>query len=120
MAAVLGFFGLLNPDFTLGQLGFEIVPRADRASHDYTTVFIMASSMAAVNMGAYYVLTAIHNLKKFYLWTAPFRFLTFTVFTLSILLGCAPGRFLTVAAWELIGAIATGVALYYERDRLSS
>jgi hypothetical protein len=44
MAAVSGFFGLLNPDFTLGQLGFEIVPRDDRASHDYTTVFIMASS----------------------------------------------------------------------------
>jgi hypothetical protein len=114
MAAILGLFGIINPDLVLWQLGFEIVESSQRASHDYTTVFIMASSMAAFNMGAYYVLASLINFKQFYLWTVPFRCLTFTVFTASVLLGHAPDRFITVAVWELIGAAATGIALYYE------
>ncbi|MBK8433424.1 MAG: hypothetical protein IPL28_20005 [Chloroflexi bacterium] len=116
MAAVLGLLGLLNPNFILWQLGFESVARELRASHDYTTVFIMASSMASLNMGVYYVLAAVNNLQQFYLWTVPFRTLTFTIFTLVVLLGYAPGRFFTVALWELLGAVATGIALYYERQ----
>jgi phage-related minor tail protein len=65
-------------------------------------------------MGAYYVLAAFHNLKSFYRWTVPFRAVTFTVFTGSVILGLAPQRFLMVGAWELVGAMATGAALYYE------
>jgi hypothetical protein len=114
MAALLGLMGILNPDLVLWQLGFEIVEPGQRAAHDYTAVFIMASSMASFNMGAYYVLASLINFKPFYLWTVPFRTITFTVFSLSVLLGHAPDRFITVAIWELIGAIATGTALYYE------
>jgi hypothetical protein len=36
------------------------------------------------------------------------------VFTIAVLSGLAPVRFLGVAAWELTGAIATGLALWME------
>jgi len=117
LAFFLGLLGLLNPNTVLAQLGFEIVEKGQRASHDYTLVFITASSMASFNIGVYYVLAALNNMKKFYLWTVPFRTLTFTVFTITILTGLAPARFVTVAIWELAGAVATGVALYYEHQR---
>ncbi len=117
MAAILGAIGLISPNFVLWQLGFESVPLDLRASHDYTLVFIMASSMAALNMGIYYVLAAITNFKPFYYWTVPFRTLTFLVFTFAVVQGYAPDRFITVAVWELIGAVATGIALYVEGDK---
>lgn len=119
MAAILGAIGLISPNFILWQLGFETVPTTLRASHDYTLVFIMASSMASLNMGIYYVLAAITHFKPFYYWTVPFRTLTFMVFTLAVVQGYAPGRFITVAVWELIGAVATGIALYVEREKVS-
>lgn len=117
LAFILGLLGLLNPNFTLMQLGFEVVEKTQRASHDYTLVFITASSMASFNIGVYYVLAALNNLKKFYGWTVPFRMVTFTVFTISVLTGLAPERFEIVAVWELTGAIATGLALWYEKRR---
>ncbi|MFD7408391.1 hypothetical protein ACFV7R_38370 [Streptomyces sp. NPDC059866] len=40
-----------------------------------------ASSMAAVNMGVYYVPAALSDWKAFFRWTVPFRLLTCTVFT---------------------------------------
>jgi hypothetical protein len=44
----------------------------------------------------------------------PFRCITPVVFTIAVLTGLAPVRFLGVAAWELIGAISTGLALWQE------
>ena len=82
---------------------------------DYTLVFMIASSMASFNIGAYYVLAALNDLKQFYKWTVPFRCLTFIVFTTAVLTGLAPARFIGVGAWELTGAIATGIALWQER-----
>ncbi|MCL4868713.1 MAG: hypothetical protein KJ063_07090 [Anaerolineae bacterium] len=117
LAFLLGLLGLLNPNTVLMQLGFEIVERAERASHDYTLVFITASSMASFNIGIYYMLAALNDVRQFYRWTVPFRTVTFVVFTLTVILGLAPARFLTVAIWELAGAIATGAALYYERGK---
>jgi hypothetical protein len=74
--------------------------------------------MASFNMGAYYVLAALNDNKQFYRWTVPFRCLTPMVFTVAVLTGLAPVRFLGVAAWELTGAIATGIALWYEDKRV--
>ena len=70
--------------------------------------------MASFNMGAYYILAALNNVKQFYRWTVPFRCVTPIVFTVAVLSGLAPVRFLGVAAWELTGAIATGLALWME------
>jgi len=39
------------------------------------------------------------------------------VFTIVALTGLAPMRFIAVGAWELTGAIATGVALYSENKK---
>jgi Na+-driven multidrug efflux pump len=114
LALLLGFLGLIRPELLLSILGFTVLDRAARAAGDYTLVFMIASSMASFNIGAYYILAALNDLKPFYKWTVPFRCVTPTVFTIAVITGLAPVRFLGVAAWELSGAIATGLALWYE------
>ena len=74
-----------------------------------------AASMASLNMGVYYILAALNDVKIFYRWTVPFRGLTFIVFTTIVLLGIAPIKFVGVALWEGIGALATGIALRKEK-----
>jgi hypothetical protein len=98
----------------LSLLGFTVLDRAARAAGDYTLIFMIASSMASFNMGVYYVLVSLNNYKPFYKWTVPFRCVTFVVFTSAVLTGLAPARFFAVGAWELTGAIATGLALWFE------
>lgn len=117
LAALLGLVGLIRPEFTLQLLGFPVLDRTVRAAGDYTLLFITASSMASLNMGIYYMLASLNNLKTFYTWTVPFRLVTFTVFTLAVVSGLAPLGFIGVGVWELLGAVATGLALLYERRR---
>ncbi len=117
LALLLGFLGLIRPELLLSILGFTILDRAARVAGDYTLVFMIASSMASFNIGAYYILAALNNLKPFYKWTVPFRCVTPTVFTIAVMTGLAPVRFLGVAAWELSGAVATGLALWYESKK---
>ena len=114
LALLLGFLGIIRPEWLLSILGFTVLDRTARGAGDYTLVFMIASSMASFNIGAYYILAALNDLKPFYKWTVPFRCVTPTVFTVAVLTGLAPTRFLGVAAWELTGAIATGLALWYE------
>lgn len=117
LALLLGLVGLIRPEILLSLLGFEVLPRAARASGDYTLVYMIASSMASFNIGVYYILAALNDMKQFYRWTVPFRALSVTVFTLTVITGLAPMRFLGVAAWECTGALATGLALYSESKR---
>ena len=114
LALLLGFLGLIRPELLLSILGFRVLDRAQRVAGDYTLVFMIASSMASFNIGAYYILAALNDLKPFYKWTVPFRCVTPTVFTIAVVTGLALVRFLGVAAWELTGAIATGLALWFE------
>lgn len=114
LALLLGLVGLIRPEILLSLLGFEPVDRALRASSDYTIVFMTASSMASFNMGVYYVLASLNDVKAFYRWTVPFRMVTFTVFTITVITGIAPVPFFGVGLWELLGAIATGIALSRE------
>jgi hypothetical protein len=111
LAFLLGLVGLIRPEILLFVLGFEVVERAQRAASDYTIVFMTASSMASFNMGIYYVFAALNDVKIFYRWTVPFRVVTFAVFTAIVMAGIAPKPFFGVGAWELAGAIATGIAL---------
>lgn len=111
LALLLGLFGLIRPEILLSILGFDMLDRAARTAGDYTLVFMTASAMASFNMGVYYILAALNDLKPFYKWTVPFRILTFLVFTTTALTGLAPIRFIGVGVWELAGAIATGIAL---------
>jgi hypothetical protein len=117
LAALLGGVGIVRPEATLDLLSFHVVGRDARQAGDYTLVFLIASSMAAVNMGAYYILAAVRDVRPFFVWTVPFRVLTFFVFTLAVLRGLAPVGFVGVGVWELAGAAATGLALEYERRR---
>lgn len=114
IALLLGLTGLIRPEFLLSLLGFEVLERALRAAEDYTIVFMTASSMASINVGVYYLLAALNNVKIFYRWTVPFRTVTFLVFTTVVISGVAPSRFLAVGIWELAGALSTGIALYIE------
>jgi len=114
LALLLGLLGLIRPETLLSILGFTVLDRTSRVAGDYTLVFLIASSMASFNIGAYYILAALNDMKKFYFWTVPFRCITPVVFTIAVLSGLAPARFLGVAAWELTGAIATGIALWVE------
>jgi hypothetical protein len=117
LALLLGLIGLIRPELILTVMGFPVLERAGRAVGDYTLVFVVASSMASFNMGVYYVLAAVNNVKAFYGWTVPFRVVTFCVFSLTVIGGLAPLAWMGVAAWELTGAIATGLALYYEKHK---
>ena len=118
LALLLGFLGLIRPELLLSILGFTVLNRAARVGGDYTLVFMIASSMASFNMGVYYVLAALNDLKSFYRWTVPFRCLTFIVFTTAVLTHLAPARFIAVGAWELAGVIATGLALHTDNKKL--
>jgi len=111
LALLFGILGLLRPETLLSLLGFTVLDRAARAAGDYTVVFVLASSMASFNIGVYYILAALNNMKPFYKWTVPFRGVTFIVFTTAVVTGLAPTRFLGVGIWELTGAVATGIAL---------
>jgi hypothetical protein len=114
LATALGVVGLVVPDIMLTVMGFEPLPDASRADGDHTLVFLTASSMAALNMGVYYVLASLADWKPFFRWTVPFRLLTCAVFTLAVVTGRAPAGFLGVGLWEGLGAVATGAALRYE------
>ena len=117
LAFVFGLVGLLSPETVLSVTSMEVLPHTERALGDYTLTFITAASMASVNMGVYYVLASLNNMKTFYRWTVPFRVLTFTIFTLAVVKGIAPSGFLGVGIWELVGAIATGLALWSEAKK---
>ncbi len=119
LAAVLGVVGLIAPDALLALMGFAPPAGSRRAEGDHTVVFLTASSMAALNMGVYYVLAALADWKAFFRWTVPFRLLTCVVFTLAVAAGRAPAGFLGVGLWEGAGAVVTGAALRYERRRRS-
>ena len=116
LAFLLGLTGLIRPEILLSILGFEVIERAQRATSDYTIVFMTASSMASFNMGIYYIFAALNDVKIFYRWTVPFRVVTFVVFTTVVIAGIAPMKFLGVGIWELVGAISTGIALYGKRS----
>ena len=117
LALLLGLIGLIRPEFLLSLLGFDVLERAQRSASDYTIVFMTASSMASFNIGIYYILAALSDIKVFYRWTIPFRVLTFLVFSTVVINGIAPTRFFAVGAWELTGAAATGLALYFENKK---
>ncbi len=117
LALLLGLIGLIRPEFLLSLLGFDVLERAQRSASDYTIVFMTASSMASFNIGIYYILAALSDIKVFYRWTIPFRVLTFLVFSTVVINGIAPMRFFAVGAWELTGAAATGLALYFENKK---
>ncbi|MEV1108757.1 hypothetical protein [Micromonospora sp. NPDC049751] len=115
LALVMGGVGLLWPEAQLRMLGFEVP--AMRSAGDYTGTFLLASSMAAFNMGVYYLLATVTEWRSFYRFTVVFRLVTFTVFTIAVLADIAPDRFFGVAAWEGLGAVATAVGLRMDARR---
>lgn len=120
MALLLGAIGLVWPDALLTLLGFELLEPGERAGGDYTRAFMAASSMASFNMGVYYLLAAITDWQPFFRFTVVFRLVTFVVFSGLVLAEVAPTRFLGVAIWEAVGALVTGVALWFERRRTAA
>lgn len=115
LALAMGALGLLWPAGLLGLLGLRVP--ATRAPDDHTGTFVVASSMAAFNMGVYYLLAAVSDWRSFFRFTVVFRLVTVAVFSLVVLAGVAPARFAGVAIWEGLGAVATGFALWWDARR---
>jgi hypothetical protein len=93
LAFLLGFLGLIRPELLLSILGFTVLDRSARVAGDYSLVFLIASSMASFNIGVYYMLAALNDVKQFYKWTVPFRCVTPVIFTIAVLTGLAPFAF---------------------------
>ncbi|MFI6823647.1 hypothetical protein ACIBJE_22290 [Micromonospora sp. NPDC050187] len=115
MALLSGVLGLLWPGALLGLMGLAVPPT--RASGDYTGTFLVASSMAAFNMGVYYLLAAVSEWRPFFRFTVVFRLVTVSVFILVVAADVAPAGFLGVAAWEGMGALATALGLRVDARR---
>ncbi|CAF1190674.1 unnamed protein product [Rotaria sp. Silwood1] len=116
MAIIVGLLGLMNPETILSQMNFIVLDRSTRQNGDYTIAFLLCSSMASLNMGIYYLLAAWNQWTKFYQFTVVFRLLTVTMFSLAIKNGHAPEGFISVVIWELLGALITGTALWYDAN----
>jgi hypothetical protein len=117
MSLVSGIVGLVWPDALLSGMGFHLIDPELRASGDYTRVFAASSSMAALNMGVYYLVAAATGWRAFFRATVVFRLLTCTVFSSLVITGVAPAGFVGVALWEGAGALITGAALRLETRR---
>ncbi|WP_415951306.1 hypothetical protein [Streptomyces sp. KLOTTS4A1] len=120
LAAGMGIVGLIAPAVLIEVMGFSAAPEGGRPEGDHTLVFLTASSMAALNMGVYYLLAAGADWTSFFRWTVPFRLLTFTVFTLAVLADRAPAGFIGVGLWEGVGALATAIALRADKRRAAA
>ncbi|GAA0477235.1 hypothetical protein Aca07nite_85490 [Actinoplanes capillaceus] len=113
MAVFFGVAGLISPGTVAAGAGFGDLDGAGRT-------FATASSMASLNMGVYYLVATATEWRPFFMFTVPFRLLTFTVFTGLVVTDVAPGAFLGVAVWEAVGALATGLGLWFDARRRSS
>lgn len=114
LAFLFGLLVLIRYELILFNYGFDALSLIRHAASDYRIILMMASSIVSLNVGICYVLAALKDLKKFYFLTVPFRTITFIVFTTSSLMRITPMRFIGVGAWSLLGALCTGIALYYE------
>ena len=112
LIAGMGMTGLVMPEFLLDILGLSEVG----ASTQTAQIFVMASAQASLAMGLYYILAAIYNHRIFFQWSVPLRIMNFLVFTSMVPLGVAPSKWLMVAGLELLGAMATGIALASRHD----
>lgn len=116
MAVLAGLIGLMSPESMLRLMNLTVLQQSTRQEGDYTIAFLLASSVASFNMGIYYLLAAWNQWRQFYRFTVAFRLVTVVVFIFAIKNGHAPGGFLSVAVWELMGALMTGLALWYEAN----
>lgn len=103
-----GATGLAAPQLLLSILGLSSSPS--------TQIFVMASSQASLALGLYYMLAAVYNTRAFFKWSVPIRIGNFVVFAGMVIFGTAPASWLLVAGLELTGALATGLALRYQKD----
>ena len=112
----MGMTGLMAPQFLLAILGLS-----ETGMSSYTTqLFVMASSQASLAMGLYYILASVNETRIFFQWSVPLRIINFMVFTSMVPMGIAPTKWLMVAGLELIGTLATGIALASKKEFIFS
>ena len=108
-----GLAGLLAPNVLLTVLGITDTGSA-------TQLFLMATSQASLAMGLYYILASVNETRIFFQWSVPLRIINFMVFTSMVPMGIAPTKWLMVAGLELIGTLATGIALASKKEFIFS
>ncbi|CAM6114871.1 unnamed protein product [Calypogeia fissa] len=109
-AMISGLVGLTNQSLLLTHFTFE--------QNAGTQTLMTASSMAALNMGLYYIVAAITEWRVFFWFTVPGRILTTYVFRRLVTTGIAPDAFLGVAMWEGIGAALTAGGLWFDSRKI--
>jgi len=117
MAIIAGLIGLVSPELMLRLMNVPILDRTLRQQGDYTIVLLLASSVASLNMGIYYLLAAWNQWREFYKFTVVFRLVTVVVFFLAVINDHAPNGSIGIAVWELLGAFVTGITLWYDSNR---
>ena len=110
---LLGWVGLIWPGVIIGVLGLEVRPAAARG-------LVYAIAIASQSMGVYYLLAASQQWRPFFLATVPMRFLNFLVILFVCAAGLVPRNLLLIAAWEILGALATACTLWLERGSRES
>ena len=99
-----GLTGLFAPQLLLTVLGITEIGST-------TQLFLMATSQASLAMGLYYILASVNETRIFFQWSVPLRVINFMVFAAMVPLGVAPSQWLMVAGLEVVGALATAIAL---------
>lgn len=112
LITAMGMTGLMMPQVLLSILGLSEAGISSQA----TQLYVMATSQASIAMGLYYILSATNNNRIFFQWSVPLRIVNFMVFTSMVPLGIAPTAWLMVAALELAGALATGIAMGFHYE----
>lgn len=108
-AFIMGGVALIFPRFMSKALNLDL-------SSSTANTLISMNSIAALNMGAYYLYMSYHRIIHFYKITIPFRvFLTFPVFSYLSFKCNSNSKILMIAIWELMGALSTYALLKYDQ-----
>ncbi|WP_434422240.1 hypothetical protein [Nannocystis pusilla] len=115
LAVLLGLLGLLSPDSQFDMMGFERVDH--RGPGDYTPTVVATTSIAAINMGALYVLGVALAWPGFIAFTVAARLFMCLGFVALMAAGRAPDVFVGAAIWEGLGAAITAAGMAWDSRR---
>lgn len=114
MALILGLVTILCPDYMIKTLNLS---GSDTAGLRST---ITLNGIASTNMGAYYLYMVYHKVVPFFKVTVIFRLLVTVPVILYWYFVNGQDSFLSIAAWEGLGALWVFGALRYDKSRLEA
>ena len=113
-ALLLGLVTILYPDYMIDILGLSKDDTAGLRSA------IALNGIASTNMGAYYLYMVYHKVVPFFKVTVIFRLMVTVPVILYWYFVNGQDSFLSIAAWEGLGALWVFGALRYDESRLGA